>query len=253
MKNQDKVTAFFNAPTIGLNAFLVENYRELGMTNDEFLLMVHVLGQMARLDGDVEMQALVDNLGWSADTISKLVEQLREKDFMTDHAKRDRNGKVATQIDFSPIYMKLMQLSADDLATETVSARVETQGASSLEQMNTQTNGNLSRADIYNMVEQEFGRPLSPIEINTIKNWFDIDHFRPDFIRVAIQEAVLNSALNLRYIETILASWQKKNYHSLQDVYDEKQKHQQFKQRETNDLPDVAWDVDIQNTDWSKF
>lgn len=253
MKSQDKVTAFFNAPTIGLNAFLVENYRELGMTNDEFLLMVHVLGQMARLDGDVEMQALVDNLGWSADRISKLVEQLREKDFMTDHAKRDRNGKVATQIDFSPIYMKLIQLSADDLATETVAARVETQGASSLEQMNTQTNGSISRADIYNMVEQEFGRPLSPIEINTIKNWFDIDHFRPDFIRVAIQEAVLNSALNLRYIETILASWQKKNYHSLQDVYDEKQKHQQFKQRETNDLPDVAWDVDIQNTDWSKF
>lgn len=253
MANQDKITAFFNAPTVGINTFLVEHYRELGMTNDEFLLTVHILGQMARLDGDVDMQGLVASIGWSSEDISKRVAQLRDKGYMADHAKRDRYGKVATQIDFSPLYLKIMSLTTEDLVNDTASARVSTQGESALEQLDTQKSDSLSRADIYNMVEQEFGRPLSPIEINTIKNWFEIDHFRPDFIRVAIQEAVLNSALNLRYIETILASWQKKNYHSLQDVYNEKQKHQQFKQREVSDLPDVAWDVDIANTDWSKF
>ncbi|MCW0953291.1 DnaD domain protein [Weissella ceti] len=253
MDNQEKITAFFNAPTVSLNVYLMTHYRELGMTNDEFLLMTHIQSQMVMLDGDVDIHGLEKSLGWTSNTISKIVEQLREKGYMTDHAKRDRDGKVATQLDFSPLYLKLITLDADALATETVSSRVETQREGVLEQVNTSQNSSLSRADIFNMVEREFGRPLSPIEINTIKNWFEIDHFRPDFIQVAIQEAVLNNALNLRYIETILASWQKKNYHSLQDVYNEKQKHQQFKQRESNDLPDVAWDVDIQNTDWSKF
>lgn len=253
MKNEEKVTAFFNAPTVSVSVYLIAHYRELGMTNDEFLLTVHILGQMVRLDGDVDMASLKHDLGWSDETIAKIVQQLREKEFMSDFAKRNRDGKVATQIDFSPLYMKLISLDATTLVNDTVSNRVSTQGESTLEQINPKDKDTLSRADIFNMVEQEFGRPLSPMEINAIKNWFDIDHFRPDFIQVAIQEAVLNNALNLRYIETILASWQKKNYHSLQDVYNEKQKHQQFKQRESNDLPDVAWDVDIENTDWSKF
>lgn len=253
MDNQEKVTAFFNAPTVSLNVYLMTHYRELGMTNDEFLLMTHIQSQMVMLDGDVDMRGLEKSLGWTTNTISKVVEQLREKGYMTDHAKRDRNGKVATQLDFSPLYLKLIAMDPNAVVAASVSSRVDTQGEGALEQIDVSKNSSLSRADIYNMVEQEFGRPLSPIEINTIKNWFEIDHFRPDFIQVAIQEAVLNNALNLRYIETILASWQKKNYHSLQDVYSEKQKHQQYKQRETNDLPDVAWDVDIQNTDWSKF
>jgi len=253
MKNNEKLTAFFNAPSVSLNTFLIDHYREIGMTNDEFLFVIHLMSQMTRLDGDVDLNKLATNMGWSQDKISSMIEQLREKDFLTDHAKRDRQGKVATQLDFSPLYMKVMAFNPADLVSDATSARVSTQGESTLEQLPNQESNTLTRADIYNMVEQEFGRPLSPIEINTIKNWFDIDHFRPDFIQVALQEAVLNSALNLRYIETILVSWQKKNYHSLQDVYGEKQKHQQFNQRETSELPDISWDVDIQNTDWSQF
>ncbi|AIG65550.1 DnaD domain-containing protein [Weissella tructae] len=251
MENQEKVTAFFNAPMVGLSTYVVEHYRELGMTNDEFLLMVHLLTQMTRFDGDVQLQMVANQLGWSVEGVSRGIEQLREKEYLTDHAKRDGNGKVATQLDFSPLYMKILAFDVDALPIISTSARVVTQGENALEQLDKESN--LSRADIFNMVEQEFGRPLSPMEINTIKNWFDIDHFRADFIQVAIQEAVLNGALSLRYIETILASWQKKNYHSLQDVYAEKQKHQQFKQREATDLPDISWDVDIMNTDWTKY
>ncbi|AIM64262.1 DNA replication protein DnaD [Weissella ceti] len=194
MENQEKVTAFFNAPMVGLSTYVVEHYRELGMTNDEFLLMVHLLTQMTRFDGDVQLQMVANQLGWSVEGVSRGIEQLREKEYLTDHAKRDGNGKVATQLDFSPLYMKILAFDVDALPIISTSARVVTQGENALEQLDKESN--LSRADIFNMVEQEFGRPLSPMEINTIKNWFDIDHFRADFIQVAIQEAVLNGALS---------------------------------------------------------
>lgn len=64
---------------------------------------------------------------------------------------------------------------------------------------------------------------------------------------------MLNSALNLRYIETILVSWQKKNYHSLNDIKNERKKYRQYKQLQADEVVDIPTDVDILNTDWDKF
>jgi DNA replication protein len=72
-------------------------------------------------------------------------------------------------------------------------------------------------------------------------------------IKAAVQEAVLNGALNLRYIETILVSWQKKNYHSLNDITNEKNKHQQYKQLQSDEAIDIPLDIDIFNVDWNKL
>ena len=89
--------------------------------------------------------------------------------------------------------------------------------------------------------------------METIKQWFDIDHFDPKFIKAAVQEAVLNAALNLRYIETILVSWQKKNYHSLNEIKNERQQHRQYKQLQDDEVVDIPTNVDILNVDWNKF
>ena len=91
------------------------------------------------------------------------------------------------------------------------------------------------------------------MEMETVKNWFDVDHFKPEFIKSAVQEAVLNAALNLRYIETILVAWQKKNYRSVQEVRQERQKRTQFKQLNSDEKVNIPTNVDILNTDCSQF
>lgn len=44
-----------------------------------------------------------------------------------------------------------------------------------------------------------------------------------------------------------------KNYHSLNDIANEKNKHQQYKQLQSDEVIDIPLDIDIFNVDWDKF
>src|SRR5699024_11496295 len=59
---------------------------------------------------------------------------------------------------------------------------------------------------IFILFEQEFGRPLSPFEIETINVWLDEDEMKPALIKAALRESVLMSKLNFKYIDRILRS-----------------------------------------------
>src|SRR5699024_3560993 len=68
---------------------------------------------------------------------------------------------------------------------------------------------------IFILFEQEFGRPLSPFEIETITVWLDEDLIQPSLIKAGLRESVLMGKLNFRYIDRILREWQKKEIKSL--------------------------------------
>lgn len=230
---------------VSVSAYILTHYHQLGMSNNEFLLYLQLKNQIEH-NHDINTGQLAKQLGWSTEKINQLIEQMHTKGFADYVSQHDEQGRVATSIDFSPLLTKVMQTSGNYTAT-TAGERVASEGVVVAE--TAENNDKPMRSDIFNMIEQEFGRPLSSMELSTVKDWFDIDHFRPDFIKAALQEAVMNQALSLRYIETILVSWQKKNYHSLNDVYDERKNRQQYKQANTDATPQVNTDIDIMNLD----
>ncbi|MCM0595658.1 DnaD domain protein [Weissella uvarum] len=235
---------------VSISNYLLNHYQDLGMTNDELLVYIQLKNQAEHLP-DIDLQQMSHNLGWSTETINNLIEQLRSKNFIDLNSQRDAQGRMTTSIDFSPLYNQIMTKQGE-YTQSTASQRVKSHGEV-MATTNAQ-NDQPTRTDIYNMIEQEFGRPLSSMELQTVRDWFDIDHFRPDFIKAALQEAVVNNALNLRYIETILVTWQKKNYHSLNDVYNERKNRQQYKQSHPETpVEHVVTDVDINQVDWSKL
>lgn len=74
-----------------------------------------------------------------------------------------------------------------------------------------------AREEIFNKIETEFGRPLSPIELETIGIWIDEDHFSYEIVICALQEAVLNQVWNLKYMNTILQNWSKQHITNKQE------------------------------------
>ena len=65
---------------------------------------------------------------------------------------------------------------------------------------------NSENSNIFEIIEKEFGRTLSPIEFEIIKAWLDND-MSEELIREAIKEATFNGVSNLRYIDKILYEW----------------------------------------------
>lgn len=94
-----------------------------------------------------------------------------------------------------------------------------------------------SQIDIYSLIEEEFGRPISSMEVSIIDKW--CKEFDPDMIKEALREAVYNNAKSLKYIETILYNWKDKGYKSISDIH--KGFIEYSKNNESKDLYDYNW------------
>ena len=98
---------------------------------------------------------------------------------------------------------------------------------------------------MYQLFEQEFGRPLSSIEFQRIGQWLEEDHYQPEILKLALREAVLNQAYSFNYVDRILLSW-KKNLRTKQQVEEDQNKKKQLLQREVEqsaqqeELPKVS-------------
>lgn len=74
------------------------------------------------------------------------------------------------------------------------------------------------------MIEENFGRPISPIEYEEISSWKDTD-----LTRYAIKEAVLNGIYSIKYISKILYQWEQKNIQTVQEAQKDSQEFEKKK------------------------
>ena len=69
---------------------------------------------------------------------------------------------------------------------------------------------------IYDFLEQNFGRTLNSIEIETIREWND-----NELTRYAIKQAILNGKYNIKYINTILVNYKNNSITTVQQAQEE--------------------------------
>ena len=94
-----------------------------------------------------------------------------------------------------------------------------------------------SISNIYTIVEQEFGRPISPMECEIINTW----DYPIDVIKLAIKEAVSSNNCAIKYIDRIIYNWKKKNIKSVADAEKSIADFRENKKR-GNSLPSKAED-----------
>lgn len=103
--------------------------------------------------------------------------------------------------------------------------------------------------DLYTCFEQEFGRPLSPFECETLAMWLDDDHHDAVIIKSALREAVISGKLNFRYIDRILFEWKKNGIKTIEQAKSQGQKFRQYQHKNkpkepvknTGSLPFYNW------------
>lgn len=90
-------------------------------------------------------------------------------------------------------------------------------------------------SNIFEILEKELGKQLSPIEIEIVKAWKE-SGYNDEVIKEAIKESVLNGVANLRYIDKILYEWSKKGIKTKEDVENNRKS---FKEKEPPKKVDV--------------
>ena len=72
-------------------------------------------------------------------------------------------------------------------------------------------------SDVFEVLEKELGKQLSPIEIEIVKAWKE-NNYSDEVIKEAIRESVMNGVAGLRYVDKILYEWDKKGIKTKEDV-----------------------------------
>lgn len=74
---------------------------------------------------------------------------------------------------------------------------------------------------IYDFVDENFGRTLSPLEYEKINSWLLL--FSEDIIKYAIEISVMNGKRTFNYVEGILKNWKGCNYTTLEEIKNSEQ------------------------------
>lgn len=95
---------------------------------------------------------------------------------------------------------------------------------------NNNNNNKINKEEtLYDLIERNFGRMLSPLEYEEISKWED-----NELTRYAIKEAVLRRALNIKYINAIIRDCEAKGIKSIKDI----------KRPKTNETEPILYEYD---------
>lgn len=178
-----------NTGSTNINNLLIQHFQELQFTSDEFVLFVNLkMFQEQGIHFPATAQ-LTKNTGFSVPQIYQLTQSLIDKHLIQIESRTSQNKKYQDYYDLSPAFEKL------EVKQQTTPVQ--------------DTNNEVQ--NLFQKIEVEFGRPLSPIERQTIQEWLQDDKYRPEIINLALKEAVLNQVYSLKYMDRILINWEKQH------------------------------------------
>lgn len=214
----------FSDGNISIPIYFIKNYKKFNLELDEFLFLMYLynLGDNVLFNpGEFSEKLNID-----LTNIMNYVGNLTDKGLIRVEVVKNDKGYMEEMIILDDFYNKLSLVIMDDV---------------------NESKSDSSNSDVFEIIEKEFGRTLSPIEIEIIKTWLD-NNFSEDLIKEALKEATFNGVSNLRYIDKILYEWAKSGINTVEAV-EEKRK----KRKASTKSVDKDSDIDLDTIEWNWF
>lgn len=206
---------------------LIKHYRKLNLTGSEAMLLIHLLS-FRQVEG-IEfpsMEELSAVTGRSLPAIAGELQKLVKEGFIRIDEDNDELRDIHFErFNFSGLYAKLGAYLAEAAQSESGAAaggfadtdRRNGNAAAPPAAAGGAESAKESRS-LFSIFEKEFGRPLSPMECETISGWVDQDRYPEELILLALKESVFAGKLHFRYIDRILLEWARNRVKNAEDV-----------------------------------
>lgn len=196
---------------------LLKIYQKIGISDFQMLLLIQMLRlftEEKELYPSPEM--LANCMEADPARIEKELAVLIEKEIIAVSEYFDSNRKIIFQgYDYEPLFLKISDIWAGIRAREIEESErllrimVDSRDFDS-KRFDDQT------ANLIPVFENEFGRMLSPLEIEQIEQW--AAEGDPSLVVEALRQAVLRGKHNFKYINSILMGWKKNNLRTLEEI-----------------------------------
>lgn len=215
-----KIVDIFKDGNIVIPIYILKNYKKLKLELNEFIFLMYLYNKGNKTIFDPATFGEELNIG--LEEVMNNVSNLSDKNFIKAEVVKNEKGLMEEVVKLDDFYSKMALLVVDD-----------------------SNNNDTSKSNIFETIEKEFGRTLSPIEYEIIKAWLD-NNISEDLIKEALKEATFNGVSNLRYIDKILYEWGKKGFVTSDDVKNSKKKRNASKEIHE----DKNVDLEIMDWDW---
>ena len=220
-----KITEILMDGNIVIPVYFLKNFRKLKLDTDEFLFMMYLYNNGNEFTFDPAK--ISNDIGIDISKVLELISNLSDKDMVRVEVKENEKGFMEDIVSLDGFYNKLKIQIINEVSEE--------------------KEKEVNDSTIYEVIEKEFGRTLSPIEYEIIKAWTESE-FSDDLIKEAVKEAVFNGVSNLKYIDKILFEWGKKGITTVNDVEENRKKRKSSINNKDNDD-----NIDLDIVDWNWF
>lgn len=218
MKSSKLIEIFKNG-NIVIPIYFIQHFKEFKLKWDEFIFMMYLysignkfLFDPSKFSKDLNIE-LMD--------IMNYISTLTEKHYIEVEVIKNDKGLMEEVVILDGFYDKISLMTINEV----------------------NQSSNSENSNIFEVIEKEFGRTLSPMEYEIIKAWLD-GNMSEEIIKEAIKEAAFNGVSNLRYIDKILYEWGKAGIKTASDVEKNRKKRNKVKEA------DESIDMDIVDWDW---
>ena len=191
MKNKIMVD-MIKSKNIVIPLYLYKLKDKLGLTTDEFIFIMYLYneGEFVLFD----LNKINEELGISHNELMNLIGLLNGKNLIEFKVIDNDKGIKEEYLSLENFYNKVSLLLMDNKEEEKE-----------------------KQVNVFSMIEQEFGKTLSPMEYEIIKAWLESNK-SVELISCALKESVMNGVPNLRYMDKVLYEWEKKGIKTKEDV-----------------------------------
>lgn len=224
---------------VSVPVLLLQWYARLGLTEVDMMLLVHLMAFKEKEQNDLPaVEDLQSRMSADPEEIAASLGKLVEEEWIAIAESVDpETGLPYERYDISGVYERLAAVVADWSRQETDPERYGTDGGFGFsdgpdselsfgEPEGAGDEGTFVRPpgggnrNLFALFEEEFGRLLTPMEIETINGWLDKDGYPEPLIVAALKEAVFAGKLHFRYIDRTLLDWARNRIRTPEEAKD---------------------------------
>lgn len=174
---------------------LLSTYKSFGL-NEQDVMVILQIHRFSQEKNDFPTPAqIATHLTIDEENCATILRKLIQKGLLAIDELKNNQDQLSEAYSLNPLWEKLY---SDDVPVEDDEQQLI--------------------GNIFILFEQEFGRPISPFEIETINTWLDVDEIAPELIKAGLRESVLMGKLNFTYIDRILRDWKKKGIRTVEQA-----------------------------------
>ena len=177
---------------VDFSELVLNNYYKLGLNETDAVIIIKLNYLLGENKTYISPKDLSISLSISAQTTSKRLNSLIERGFIKLELVKKKNGKQTESFNLDLLIERIVKSDYEEKEVDLIEKNRTLEGK------------------LVKLFEEEFNKPLSVLDIQTITKWLNEDKYTYVLIEDALFEALRSRKLNIKYVDAILLKGERK-------------------------------------------